>query len=406
VWRRLQAVLGPETARNFLFDAVAAGLYAIFQGLTNPFVTVLAVRRGAQPWEVGWLNAAPAASLLLGTWYARLAAGRRKVPVVVVSTAFARLWFLLAGWSHDLVVYLVAITAFNLVNAAGSPAYTAVEREIYHQRWRGRLMGGVKFALGLGQFVTMLVAGELLDRWHAGWVFTVAVAFGLASAAVFAGVREPPPRPEERSDGLRTSALGLLREDPRFARLIASVMLVGGANFFVSPAYPLVWVHRLDLSNEGVAWITAAWALAWMVCYPLWGRLSDRHRPAQAVRVAYACYLVPPLLYALGIVHLPEALLAGWAQGMGDSALDVGWQNHVMRLGGDRVGLYAGVYYTFMGVRGTALPLLGSLVATAFGLRTVFAVGVALIAAGLYVARELPDGPLARRAVPSAGVPA
>ena len=392
MWRRLTAALGPQTAHNFAVDAFAAGFFAIFQGLTSPFIAVIAVRRGAVPWQIGWITAVPATALLLATWYGRLAEGRSRVPLVVFATGIARLFLLAAGWAHGVWVYLLSYTAFNAVNAAGSPAYTAIERNIYHEKWRGQLMGGVKFVLGLCQFLTMLVAGPLLDRYHAGPVFTVAVLFGLASAGTFALMREPasPPRPKT---GGATSPRALLAADPRFARMVLAVTLVGGANFLVAPAYPIYWVHRLHLTNAHVAWINAAYSLAWMACYPLWGRLCDRRRPAAAVLAGLASYVGPPLLYAIG-ANLPLALLGGWMQGMGDSALDVGWQNHVMRLGGPRVGTYAGAYYTFMGVRGTIGPLLGSLIVLRFGLEPVFLVALALIACGLWVARRLPDGPL------------
>ncbi len=387
-WRRLQLALGVETAHNFMVDAAAAGLFAVFQGLTGPFIGVIAVRRGAVPWEIGWLTAVPAAALLLSSWYARLGEGRRKKPLVVLTSAIGRLFLLLTGWAHGMAAYLISFSAFNVVSAAGSPAYTAIEREIYHQRWRGRLMAGVRFVLGFCQFATVLLAGGLLDRFGVGPVFTAAVALGVGSALVFGLLHEPPPRAQV--SGRRVSPLGLLRADPRLARMILAVTLVGGANFFVSPGYPIDWVQRMHLSDIQVAWISAAWALAWMVCYPLWGRLVDRRRPASALLGGLFCYLGPPLLYAFG-VHFAGAVLASWIQGMGDSALDVGWQNHVMRLGGDRVGQYAGVYFTFLGARGTIMPILGSLVIAGFGLRPLFVLGLAQIACGLYVARRLPD---------------
>lgn len=396
MWRRLRQLLGPETAHNFAVDAGAAGLFAVFQGLTIPFIMVIAVRRGAAPWEIGWLTAVSATALLLSTWYARLTEGRPKKPIVVFSSGIARLFLLIAGWAHGMAAYLFSYSAFNVVNAASSPAYTAIEREIYHDRWRGRLMGGVKFVLGGCQFATMLVAGRLLDRFHAGPVFTLAVVFGIGSAAVFALLREPAMRAPLRPTP-RASPWSLLREDRRMARLIAALMLAGGANFFIAPGYPIYWVNHLHLSNEQVAWITAAWALAWMVCYPLWGRLVDRARPAHAIVISLVCYLALPVMYAVG-VNLPGALLGGWVQGMGDSALDVGWQNHVMRLAGDRVGTYAGVYYVFMGVRGTIMPILGSLLIAGWGLRPLFITGAALVAGGLLVARRLPDGPLPQAA--------
>jgi len=311
----------------------------------------------------------------------------------------ARLLLLVTGWTRGMSAYLLSYTGFNIVGAASSPAYTAVERAIYHERWRGQLMGGVKFVLGLCQFVTTLVAGQLLDRYHAGPVFTVAVLFGLASAAVFALVREPQPAPPSRRLAANGSPLQLLRQDPAFRRLILALTLAGGANFFVGPGYPIYWVHRLHLSDARVAWITAAWSLAWMVLYPLWGRLCDRRRPADAVLVAMACYLIPPLCYTLHC-GIAGAVFAGWAQGAGDSALDVGWQNYVMRLAGERIGAYAGAYLTFLGVRGTVMPVLGALLIARWGLGPLFPTTMAMVAAGLVVARGFPDQgsrPLAQR---------
>jgi MFS family permease len=403
---RLRATLGAPTLRNFGLDAGSTALFAVFQALISPFVLVVAVRRGAVPWEVGLIAAAPNAAMLLSAWYARLAEGRPLVAWVALTTAAGRLLMLLAAWSRHMGLYIGAYAASGLLQAAANPAYTAIERAIYEQRWRGQLMAGVRSILGLIQFGATLAAGTLLDRFGTARTWTAAVIFGVASSALFSRLREPPRAaraaaaaiPARRPGG----ALSLLRADGRFRALILAVMLAGGGNLLVSPGYALYQVHRLHLSDGGVAALTAVWALAWTVCYPIWGRVCDRHRPATVITLSFACYALPPLCYAAGAgFHL---LLAAYVvQGVGDSALDAGWQNHVMRLAGDRTGTYAGAYFTFLGMRGTAAPLLGSLLAARLGLRALFLTGAACVLAGLACARHLPDGPL--EAGPRLGAP-
>ena len=85
MWRRLVDALGPMTAHNFLVDASAAGLFAIFQALTMPFIAVIAVRRGAGPLEVGILAAIPWVAMLLSGWYARLPHRWPRVAIVTWS---------------------------------------------------------------------------------------------------------------------------------------------------------------------------------------------------------------------------------------------------------------------------------------------------------------------------------
>jgi MFS family permease len=387
----------PRTAHNFRVDAAAAGLFAVFQALTAPFIAVVAVRRGAAPWEVGVLTAAPCAAMLLSGWYARLAEGRRLVPWVAWTTGLARLALLVTAWAPGMAAYILSYLAFNFLTASSNPAYTAIERAIYREPHRGQLMAGVRSVLGLGQFVATLVAGWLMDRLGPGPVFSVAVAFGLGSAAVFARMRPPEPGAAlPRGPAAdRASAWDLVRRDPQLGRLILAMMLGGGGNLLVQPGYPLYQVHRLHLDNGHVAWLTAAWALAWTVCYPLWGRLCDRRRPAESLAAGFACYLIPPLCYALG-GGMPALLLAAWLQGVGDSAVDAGWQNHIMRIAGERTGAYAGAYFTFLGLRGTAGPLLGAALVSRWGLLPLFLSGLGLIALGLGVARRLPDAPPAR----------
>ncbi len=399
--RLLPVPLDPLTTHNFVIDAGAVAFFAVFQALTAPFITVVAVRRGAVPWQVGVLAAAPCVAMLLSGWYARLAEGRRLVPLVSWTTGIARLFLLVTAWAHGLFAYMLSFLGFNLLSAASNPAYTAIERAIYHQRWRGQLMAGVRFVLGLGQFAATLLAGHLMDRYGPGPVFTAAVGFGLCSAVVFARMREPviDARPRERPAGRSaTSAWRLLREDPRFARLILAVMLAGGGNLLVQPGYPLYQVHTLHLTNGAVAWLTAIWALAWTACYPIWGRVCDRRRPALVILIGVACYLAPPLCYALhgsfGVI-----ILGAWMQGVGDSALDSGWQNHTMRLAGERIGAYAGAYFTFLGIRGTIAPLVGAAIISRFGLEPLFLTTLAVIALGVFAARHLPDG----TETPSAG---
>ncbi len=394
-WRdRLRGVFDPLTAHNFLIDSGAAGLFAIFQALTAPFILVLAVRRGAVPWEIGLITASPFAAMLLSGWYGRLAEGRPQVAIVSWTTGVARLFLLLTAWAHGMATYMLSYVGFNLLSAASNPAYTAVERAIYHERWRGRLMSGVKFVLGFFQFAATLAAGGLMDRHGAGAVFTLAVGFGVASALLFSRVRLPASAPpaQSRAATREAGAAAAPQRDPRFARLLLALMLAGGGNLLVQPGYPIYQVDRLHMNNVHVAWLTAAWSLAWMVCYPLWGRVCDRRRPAQAIAAGLTCYLVPPLVYALG-TGLAGTMVAAWMQGVGDSAIDCGWQNHTMRLARGRIGAYAGAYFTFLGLRGTLAPLLGALIISRFGLLPLFACGIGLIAAGLLVARRLPDAP-------------
>ena len=130
--------------------------------------------------------------------------------------------------------------------------------------------------------------------------------------------------------------------------------------------------------------------------------MCDQRRPAHAIAISFGCYVVVPLCYALG-APLPVLLGASVVQGIGDSALDAGWQNHVMRLAGERTRVYAGAYYTFLGIRGTLAPILGGLIAARFGLVPLFVAGAVAIAAGLWTARRLPDGPLDDRGLALAG---
>ena len=396
MWRRLRTVLDPLTAHNFAIDAGAIGLFAIFQALTSPFIAVVVVRRGAVPWEVGVLAAAPSAAMLLSGWYARLAQGRRLVPIVVWTTAAARILLLVMAWARGLPTYIVSYTAFCLVTAVSNPAYSAIEAGIYREPWRGRLMAGVRTVLGFFQFAAMLVAGRLLQHFGHARVWTVAVVFGLLSSALFSRMREPATAPAPAQPRRAVGALGLVRADPRFRALIVAVMLAGGGNLLVQPGYPIYQVHRLHLGDGAVALLSAAWALAWTLFYPLWGRVCDQRRPAHAIAISFGCYVVVPLCYALG-APLPVLLGASVVQGIGDSALDAGWQNHVMRLAGERTRVYAGAYYTFLGIRGTLAPILGGLIAARFGLVPLFVAGAVATAAGLWTARRLPDGPLEDR---------
>lgn len=400
MWRRLVDALGPMTAHNFLIDASAAGLFAIFSALTMPFIAVIAVRRGGTPLEIGILTAIPWVAMLLSSWYARLPLRWPRVRIVAWCGVLSRLTLLLAAWTHNIALYSLSYLGYNLFGAASNPAYTSLERAIYHQRWRGRLMAGVRGTLGFFQFAATLAAGPLLGRFGASRVFTVAILFGLASALVFARMRDPgriPPPAGARRGGLR-----LVAADARLRRLLWAVTLAGGGNLLVQVGYPIFQVHRLHLSDTGVAILTAMWALAWTVSYPLWGRVCDRGRPALSIRIALALYCVPPLCY--GASHgIGLLLVAAMAQGLGDAALDCGWQNHCMRLAGEDIDSYAGVYFMFMGMRGTVAPLLGALLIARVGLRPLFLAGVLPIVAGTVVAWRLPDGPIAPAAAPGTG---
>jgi len=376
------------TRWNFLCEAGNALLLGGYIGVVGPFGIPLAVRMGANSLEVGLIAAAPFIANLAAPYWASRSQHSRKLPWVVVPHLFWRSLLGLVGVVKNPAIITGLFLGANVGSSAANPAYGAIVQKVFPPHIRGRLMGYVRLILAGSMLVTTLVAGQLIDRFHPGWLFLPASVLGLLGLGVYALTREPadagpPPGPLSKPNALEGLRLAL--SDRRFRNYLIAVLVFHGGVLLASPLYAVYQVRQMGLSNSQISYISVAWNIAWLVAFAVWGRVIDRKGAPTVVAWAAALYAGMPLAYALGGGWYGAALLGALSQGAADAALDLGGWNMVLRVNRERVGPYTSAAMTVAGIRGALGPLLGSFLLQAAGFEVTFLAAALLVAAGLAI---------------------
>jgi MFS transporter, DHA1 family, staphyloferrin B biosynthesis exporter len=384
--------LSKDVWRNFRLEALGALFVAAFIGVVGPFTAPLAVRLGASKLEMGLLTAAPFIANLTAGFWAALSQNGSPIRWVVVPHAVWRILLGLVGlMKAPWLIVATSLTAHLAVTAAG-PAYGRLMQQAYPPETRGRLMGFVRVLLSGGMFVTVLFAGRLIDRFGPAWVFLGAGAAGLIGIGFFALIRVPEAGGEKRPKLKAMGQIRLAAEDPAFRRYLIAALLFHGGVLLAVPVYPQFQVQVLNLTNTEISYLAMSWTGAWLTSYAICGYLADRIGPRLIVLAAAGLYLGLPLTYAIGIFFW-LILIGALCQGAADAAMDLGTWAFILQSNPEKVGAYTSAHMMAVGLRGAVAPLLGSALLGAFGMRPVFLIAAAFVAAGfllLHTARPAP----------------
>lgn len=302
--------------------ADAASFYlglALFDGAT--VLPVLLARLGATDTLVGMvrllqtlgftLPALVAAHIIHGRAYHKryllwCCAGARiglpVLPFLLLTSATSRPGVVMAA-------LLVIIGVFWLLDGACAVSWFEIVAKSIPARVRGRFFGGMQTLGGLvGMCSGAIVASVLGSRslpYPADFAFLAAGwCVGAWMSQVFLTlIREPvshavadDERPAFR-DFLR-SAVPLIRDNPRLARLVLARVALDGAGL-AGPFYVLYAQRDLVAPVAAVGLYALARSLGKVCTGPVWGWCSDRFGPANGLRlVAWAVVAVPALALA------------------------------------------------------------------------------------------------------------
>ncbi len=369
---------------NFTHHIIADSLFALFAGSAFPFIVPTLIRLGASDLWVGAAQATPFIGLLFSMYWGHFSEGRPKVPIIVYSSIAARLIFMILAMMVNPVAFVGVYVVYQLVINIGGPAFPGLMHKIYPAEFRGRMIGTTRLFLGAMQIAATFVAGRNLDRLGHRLTWSLAACLAIASALVFSRIREPqePERSAKRPTFSFREQVELLGRDRAFLLFLLGCTVMGLGNLISSPAIPLYQVKQLALGSQQLATASMVYTAFWLGSYPIWGWVIDRLKPLYAVIGAVLLFALANFSYSLGLGFV-SVLLASALFGVGDSGLDLGWNNQVMRLTAHQVSTYSGIYLTFLGLRGTIGPLLGSLLLPLIGLRSIFLVSTVIVIIGL-----------------------
>ena len=301
--------------------------------------------------------------------------------------------FLLAG-TQALLAIMVCLTMLGLFQGMQGVIFNFLMSKVIPVKKRGRLTGLRNFLAGITSAAVAWLGGHYLlgDVPTAqGYSMTFLLAFVLTSIGllILLWVREPEPPTVKIKQGL-WQRLGevpaLLRNDTAFTRyfLARSLATMGR---MAMPFYILFAGQTIGLTGQTLGVITFAFTIAGTVSNLAWGAMADRRGFRGTFLLSISLWVLSTL-----VLLIADSFWATVLVFIGIGVAVQGFQNSAMNLTlefGDRDNLpmRIAIANTASEVAGTIGPLLGGLLAAAFGFEAVFAVSIAFLVVGGIVVR-------------------
>ena len=301
--------------------------------------------------------------------------------------------FLLAG-TQALLAIMVCLTMLGLFQGMQGVIFNFLMSKVIPVKKRGRLTGLRNFLAGITSAAVAWLGGHYLlgdvPTAH-GYSMTFLLAFVLTSIGllILLWVREPEPPTVKVKQGL-WQRLGevpaLLRNDTAFTRyfLARSLATMGR---MAMPFYILFAGQTIGLTGQTLGVITFAFTIAGTVSNLAWGAMADRRGFRGTFLLSISLWVLSTL-----VLLIADSFWATVLVFIGIGVAVQGFQNSAMNLTlefGDRDNLpmRIAIANTASEVAGTIGPLLGGLLAAAFGFEAVFAVSIAFLVVGGIVVR-------------------
>lgn len=324
------------------------------------------------------------------------------------------LCIMLFGASHPALCLALLVVQYSVAwlgDGAGGVPWTSIVGRAIPARRRGGLFAATQtisgvMKLGVSAVIVLLLSGKVtlggkpLLFPAADGALVLACAMMMAVSWVFlAAIREPagePTKEDAPAAPLLTYLRSLparLRERPDFAKL-ALVQILASAS--VSTA-PFLWrfVHAAGkpIAAGDAGRFLAAQTVGLLVFAPIWGAVSDRAGPRRTLTAIFAVALCSPLLAFAGraagggvwLFYGAYFLLGGVVENW------IMITNYLLEsVPENDQATYIGLMNA-VSLPALLLPLLAGALAATLGEGVALLFALLLLAAGLFVARSLPD---------------
>jgi len=420
--RRAERLYGLEVRRNLTRNYIANLMHGMlgqtgFRLVNAPtfMPAYLLMLSDGSNFAVGLGLALQSAGMMLTPlWGASLIEHRARVLPVAFSTgtgmrlavlAIGLAGLLLSG-TAALWAVMVFLALLGVFSGMQGVIFNVLMAKVIPVNKRGRLTGWRNFLAGIISAGVAWIAGSWFigsEPTPAGYSWTFVLAFVLTSIGMLCliPVIEPVPptlRPKQQLRERMRDLPQLLRDDPAFTRYVIarSIATMGR---LAMPFYVLYEGREGGLDGTVLGTLTIAFTLSGTVSNLLWGSLADR----RGFRITFLLSIALWIVSTLALLMPWGGLWTTSLVFIGIGAAVQGFQNASMNLtlefgSRDDLPVRIAIANTASEAMGTIGPLLGGILAGAFGYPVVFLVSVAfLLSGGLIINYYVPEPRHSRR---------
>ena len=365
-------------------DSIAMGVLAS----VTPFLAVFIVRLGGSAFDVSLLTAIPAVGgFLLAIPVGQFLQGKaRIVPwysgsrmIAHLSYAVAAVVVLIAPAPIVVPAVLVVWAIAAIPSTIGTVAFPIVMDGAAGPRGRYEMMGRRWAIMGATTAITVAIVGVILERLPFPGNYQIAfVGFSLAGLVSYHYSRQfrvldAAPRPAaakgRRFDRPRTM-ISTIRSNPAFLHYSGRQLVYVVGVRFAAPLIPLYYVNQLGASDAQIGFIATCQAVALLVGYQLWRRVSVRRGGSLVLLVTlFAAALYPAALSLSENIIVVAALAAIGA--IFAAGVDLALFDELMkRIPRPHGVTFTSIDTTLVNAASIFAPLLGGALAVALGIET------------------------------------
>lgn len=423
-FKRKKVEIPAQHQANFRHLYWDIGWFGVLNGTAISFMAIFATRQGADGFQIGLLNAAPAivslaTTLPAGRWLQSRPLSRAVFWTSVAHRIFYLVWILLPFFLTPFLqiwALIACVFLMNLPATALAVGFNALFAEVVPPEWRSHVVGVRNAILALVFVVTTLISGILLEWLPFPLSYQIVFVLGLVGAMMSSVhlyfIRLPaelkPPARAARplgdwarpgflrgwvhdmrlSVGLRflmrgtRPSLDLSFWRTPFATILLLLFLFHFGQYLAVPLLPLYWVNDLQLSDAIISLGNALFYMTVLLGSTQLARVTARSNHKQVLVVGMTFMSLYTSLSAVSVtlpLFLFTAVVGGFAWSLAGGALSNYIYDKLPE--GDRASSLAWYHLSL-----NAAILLGSLAGPFFSQYSGLAITLALIAFCRYAA--------------------
>ena len=328
--------------KSLKLSVLDGSAYAAMLGLTQNYITPLALELKATTAQIGLLTSIPSLMMAL----AQLAApdlseraGSRKgfiLPVVFMHAVMFIPILLVHYIFHDSPVWWLIgfVTVSSVLGSISNPAWGSMMADLVPERLRGRYFGSRGRIAGFIALVFFFIAGGILQLFTGINIFAgYAILFGGATvfrllSFFFLSHQYEPAQPDKKEDSPSLIKLMKNLSSSNLGKFTLYIALIDFCTCISAPFFTVFMLSDLHFSYVTFTIVNSSGAIASLLFLTYWGRRADMAGNIKVIRLTSMIIPIIPLLW-LGSTNVYYLIAANIVSGFGWSGLGLSAVNFV-----------------------------------------------------------------------------